>query len=181
MNKGKRKGGYRGMASHELLHELFVKPQVKNLAVKLGRSAVLLYKWAQPRAGDNSGKKNPVDWVVELMQLTDERLVRWICARAGGFFVKNPALTVWRALTLVKAAGAVLMCLVQFQGRLLQAQQDGRVSSKAAEDLRAAWEELKSEAESFVQACERGAFRLGAWFFPVTWFFTTGDLVLAEA
>ena len=163
------------MASHELLHELFVKPQVKNLAVKLGRSPVLLYKWAEPRGGDHSGKKNPLDWLVELMALTDERLVHWVCAKRGGFFVKHSLARMTRQEasqaenSLLEASGKFFMAVTAFL------KPGGRTPENAAR-LRAAWEALKSEGESFVCGCERGMLDCLALLGPCVWWFTLGEL-----
>jgi hypothetical protein len=180
MKKEKRERNYLAMSSWELLHELFIQPQVKNLAAKLGRSAVLLYKWAEPRGGDHSGKKNPLDWLVELMALTDERLVHWVCAKKGGFFVRNPVARRTRQAalraenSLLEASGKFFMAVTAFL------KPGGRTSENAAR-LRTAWEVLKSAGESFVCGCERGLLHCGALFVPLlSWLGLDSTPLLAE-
>ncbi len=80
------------MQSHELLREVFDKDTPKEVAADLGLSTSMIYKWAEaPRHESGSGIDNPLDRIEALIQSTgDQRLVQWICQRAGGFFILNP-------------------------------------------------------------------------------------------
>ena len=159
MKKGRRKRAYKGKASHELLRELFYKPQVKNVAPKLGRSRVLIYKWTQPAGGDNSGRKNPLDWVVELMELTDDRrLIQWLCEQADGYFVPNPTAQPLAGAELLPATSGVMQKLGLLQAVVAEAIQDCQVSRTEAMELRQNWEVLKSDMESYLRECEENRF-----------------------
>ena len=82
---------FAAMESHELLREVFDKKSPKHVADDLELSTSMIYKWTQPREGEGSGIENPLDRVEALHRSTgDQRLVQWICQRAGGFFIKNP-------------------------------------------------------------------------------------------
>ena len=56
----------RGMESHELLREIFDKKNPKEVSADLELSTSMVYKWAQPRAGEGSGIENPLDRVEAL-------------------------------------------------------------------------------------------------------------------
>ena len=82
------------MQSHELLREVFQKCSAKQVAAELGLSLSMIYKWAEPDDGAGSGAANPLDRIEALVRCSnDQRLVQWICERAGGFFIKNPKAT----------------------------------------------------------------------------------------
>ena len=80
------------MQSYELLREVFEKSAPKKVSADLGLSTSMIYKWGEPpdhAAGSGTG--NPLDRIEALIQSTgDQRLVQWICERAGGFFILNP-------------------------------------------------------------------------------------------
>ena len=79
------------MQSHELLREVFEKHNVKQIAAELGLSLSLVYKWAEASEHSGSGATNPLDRIDALLRATkDTRLIEWLCARTGGFFIKNP-------------------------------------------------------------------------------------------
>src|SRR6202046_2897127 len=78
------------MQSHELLREVFEKKKPKEIAADLGLSSSMIYKWGEPNTA-GSGIGNPLDRMEALLKSTgDQRLVQWICQRAGGFFILNP-------------------------------------------------------------------------------------------
>ncbi len=78
------------MQSHELLREVFDKKAPKEVSADLALSTSMIYKWAQPPSQEN-GIGNPLDRIEALINSTgDERIVQWICQRAGGFFILNP-------------------------------------------------------------------------------------------
>ena len=76
------------MQSHELLREVLQKANVKEVSALLGLSLSMIYKWAEPPGeGAGSGAVNPLDRIVALLNATgDERIVQWICQRAGRLF-----------------------------------------------------------------------------------------------
>src|ERR1041385_6807795 len=80
------------MHSHQLLREVFQKASPKQVAADLNLSLSMIYKWSEPPdPAAGSGAVNPLDRIEALLQSTrDERLVQWICQKAGGFFIKNP-------------------------------------------------------------------------------------------
>ena len=98
------------MQSHELLREVFQKCSPKQVAADLGLSLSMIYKWAEP--GDpaaGSGSTNPLDRIDALIRCTqDNRLVQWICQRAGGFFIRNPKTTHPHPAYLIPATNEIV-------------------------------------------------------------------------
>ena len=170
------------MKSYEVMWAFRKQAGAKMVAGAVGLAKSHTDKWCRPVGAGETGELNPLDRVAQMLALPGGReLVKWLCGKAGGYFVRNPALKVWRALTLLKANAVVIGHIAKFQSHLAQAEQDGRISPAAAEQLRADWDEAKAELESFVCACERGAFRCVAFFYPLLYLSTTGELALAEA
>ena len=74
-----------------MLKNAFEKSSPKAIASELGISLSLVYKWAQEQSSTGSGSRNPLDRVLEIIRITDDpRIVEWICAQSGGYFVRNP-------------------------------------------------------------------------------------------
>jgi hypothetical protein len=147
------------MESHELLHEVFSKASVKQVAANLGLSISMVYKWAEPDDGTGSGAVNPLDRIESLVRTTgDERLVQWICQRAGGFFIKNPKSQWPHAHFLIPATNEVVQEFADLLGVVATAASDNLISREEARKIRARWEELKSATEGFVRCCEEGNF-----------------------
>jgi hypothetical protein len=143
---------------------------VKAVAAKLRLSTALVYKWCQecpsPVDPHNSGTINPLDRLRSIVEVTgDARVVNWLCGAAGGFFVSNPEI-------IVRDLGGGLLLttqrVVQDFGDLLtkvsqSIENDGQITLDEADNIRQSWERLKSQAETFVVACERGMYqRAGA-------------------
>ena len=62
------------------------------MAADLGISQSLIYKWSQPVGENQSGSRNPLDRVAALNEAAgDNRLVKWLAADSGGYFVENEA------------------------------------------------------------------------------------------
>lgn len=153
------------MRSYEVLREAADKVGVKMLAAKLRISPALVYKWCEESDAedpDASGSLNPLDRLREIVQLTGHiPVVSWLCQQAHGFFVHNPE----------KFSHDIDADLLQSTQHLVQAfsellndvsesvANDGAIDLKEADRIRRDWEELKTIAETFVVACERGAYR----------------------
>ncbi len=147
------------MQSHELLREVFEKTAPKKVSADLGLSVSMIYKWAEPpdRAA-GSGTGNPLDRIEALLQSTgDQRLVQWICQRAGGFFILNPKNTPHPHF-LVPATNQIVQEFADLLAVIANAAADNRVTPVETRQIRARWEELKSVTEGFVACCEEGSF-----------------------
>ena len=78
------------MESHELMRVLTKKYGSKHIASALGRSQNLVNKWTRPQP-PGTGARNPLDQAALLLECTanDDRLLNWLCAQAGGRFVRG--------------------------------------------------------------------------------------------
>ncbi len=152
------------MESWELLRDATEQAGVKAVAARLGLSTALVYKWCQEpptHDPDASGARNPLDRLKMLFEVPREaRLINWICNAADGFFVPNPRLPPGeRGEQLLGTTQRV----VQDFGELLSdisrsIQNDGLITADEAGTIRQSWEKLKSQAECFVAACEKGLY-----------------------
>ncbi len=146
------------MESHELLREVFEKKTPKEISADLDLSTSMVYKWAQPRAGEGSGIENPLDRMEALFASTgDHRLIQWLCQRAGGFFILNPENTP-HPHYLIPATNQILQEFADLLQVVATAAADNQITPAEAKEIRARWEELKSVTEGFVACCERGNF-----------------------
>lgn len=142
------------MESHELLREVFDKKGPKEISSDLALSASMVYKWAQPDAGIG----NPLDRIEALIRSTgDQRLVQWICQRAGGFFIVNPQ-NAPHPHFLIPATNQIVQEFADLLAVVATAAADNKITRAESEQIRARWEELKSATEGFVVACEEGNF-----------------------
>jgi hypothetical protein len=153
----------RRMKSHELLREVIEKCSPKQMAADLGVSLSLVYKWAEPPeeegSAPGSGATNPLDRVEALLRCTnDERIVQWLCERAGGFFIKNPKKHWAHPEFLVPATNQIVQEFADMLSAIAVAAGDNRISRTEAKSIRARWEELKQVTELFVHCCENGNF-----------------------
>ena len=184
------------MKSYEVMRALRRQAGARVVAAAVGLTKNHTDKWCRPVGGLETGELNPLDRLAQLAALPGGRalvdwlcgralvdwlcgraLVDWLCGRAGGFFVRNPVPQTLRsaagrsqqarARALLAAHSQAEAQLAQFKLDVARAVQDGQVTAAEAAQLRSDWEVAKSELESFVVACERGAFRLGALFFPL--------------
>ncbi len=153
------------MKSWEVLREAADVVGVKMLAARLNLSTALVYKWCQetPKEDpDSSGARNPLDRLREIYDVTkDQRVINWMCNAAQGFYVPNPAVDPGELEEHI--LGTTQRVVEQF-GNLLShisrsIENDGQIVPDEADDIRQAWEKLKSQAECFVVACERGMYR----------------------
>jgi transposase len=146
------------MKSHELLREVFDKCNPKQIAADLGISVSLVYKWAEPEE-TGSGAANPLDRIEALLRCTqDERIVQWLCEKAGGFFIKNPKSNWPHPDFLVPATNQIVQEFADMLSAIALAAADNHITKQEAKNIRARWEELKQVTEGFVCCCENGNF-----------------------
>jgi hypothetical protein len=149
------------MQSHELLREIFQKSSAKSIAADLGLSLSMIYKWAEPDDGTGSGTVNPLDRVEALLRCTnDNRLIQWICQRAGGFFILNPKTNQPHPSFLIPATNEIVQEFADLLAVIATAASDNQITAQEAATIRARWEELKTVTEGFVACCEEGNFSL---------------------
>lgn len=145
------------MESHELLREVFDKKAPKEISADLDLSTSMVYKWAQPAANDG-GIGNPLDRIEALINSTgDQRIVQWICQRAGGFFIINPK-NAPHPYFLIPATNQIVQEFADLLAVVATAAADNKITSTEAKEIRERWEELKSVTEGFVASCESGSF-----------------------
>jgi hypothetical protein len=145
------------MESHELLREVFEKKAAKEVSDDLGLSTSMVYKWAQPSANEG-GIGNPLDRIEALLSSTgDERIVQWICQRAGGFFILNPK-NAPHPHFLIPATNQIVQEFADLLAVVATTAADNQVTLTEARQIRARWEDLKSVTEGFVASCENGNF-----------------------
>jgi len=122
----------------------------------------MVYKWAQPPAGESgggSGIENPLDRVEALFESTgDHRLIQWLCQRAGGFFILNPK-NAPHPPYLIPATNQIVQDFADLLQVIAMAAADSQITPAEAKQIRARWEELKSVTEGFVACCEEGNFQ----------------------
>jgi hypothetical protein len=117
----------------------------------------MVYKWAQPAANEG-GIGNPLDRIEALIQSTgDERIVQWICQRAGGFFIQNPKNTP-HPHYLIPATNQIVQEFADLLATVAITAADNQITAAEAKQIRRRWEELKSVTEGFVASCEAGNF-----------------------
>ena len=145
------------MESYELLREVLEKRTAKEVSADLQLSTSMIYKWAQPSANDG-GVENPLDRVEALYRSTgDQRLIQWLCQRAGGFFILNPK-NAPHPHYMIPATNQIVQEFADLLHVIALATADNQVSPHEAAQIRARWEELKSVTECFVAGCEEGDF-----------------------
>ena len=145
------------MESYELLREVLEKKTAKEVSADLQLSTSMIYKWAQP-SGNDGGVENPLDRVEALYQSTgDQRLIQWLCQRAGGFFILNPK-NATHPHYMIPAANQIVQEFADLLHVIALATADNQISPVEAGQIRARWEELKTVTEGFVAGCEEGDF-----------------------
>ena len=154
------------MQSWEVLRDAAERIGVKALAAKLKLSTALVYKWCQEAPSEAeptcSGARNPLDRLKMIVTATgDPGIINWLCQAADGFYVANPAVNPNQQEEQILTS---TQHVVQDFGDLLAnishgIEDDGQISPEEAEQIRQSWERLKTQAECFVVACERGLYR----------------------
>jgi len=147
------------MHSHELLKEVLKKYSAKQIAAEMALSISLIYKWAEiPPDDSGHGANNPLDRIEQLIRITgDKRIAQWVCERAGGFFISNPAAGP-HPHALIPATNSIVQEFADMLQVIAMAAADQTITSDEAMSIRARWEELKSVTEGFVRAAEEGKF-----------------------
>jgi hypothetical protein len=154
------KGGER-MESYEVLRDAVGGVGVKSVAVDMGLSSAMVYRWCEDsKPDDASGAKNPLDRLSMIYELTqDSRPIEWLCQQANGFFVQNPVAQSTFSSPVFEATQRMLKEFSDvLQGVNSSMKDDGKIDGDEAAKLRSEWEDLKSIAESFIIACERGKY-----------------------
>lgn len=147
------------MQSHEVLKEVLKKTSAKQISADMGLSLSLIYKWAEPPQDETgSGANNPLDRIEQLLRITnDPRIAQWVCERAGGFFINNPAAKP-HPYQLIPLTNSIVQEFADMLGVIAVAAADSTISKDEAKAIRRRWEDLKSVTEGFVHSCEVGNF-----------------------
>ncbi len=147
------------MESHEIIKDAVDKTGPKEVAAELGLSLSLIYKWAQAAEEDGSGSRNPLDRVLQLVEITDDHsLIQWLCVRTGGYYVHNHSTESEEGYEVVPATNEIVQQFADLLQVITQAAFDQSISEDESERIRKVWEDLKRYTEGFVRCCEDGDF-----------------------
>lgn len=145
--------------SYELLREVFKETSPKEVADHVGLSLSMIYKWAEETGETGSGTVNPLDRVVSLIEATsDDRIIRWLSNRSGGYFIVNPENQAPEEKELMQATNQIIQEFASLLSLVAHAASDGSITPDEAKKIRANWQNLKSTTEGFVHHCENGEF-----------------------
>ena len=148
------------MESHEVLRRALQKTTPKAVAAELGVSLSLVYKWAEKPTEHGSGSKNPLDRLLQIIDLSgDTGIVEWLCRQQNGHFVKDPDVTGEKIDHVLPATQEIIGQFSDLLARISDAADDHSVNADEADEIRQIWDKLKSYAEGFVRACENGDFK----------------------
>jgi hypothetical protein len=148
------------MESHEVLRRALRKTTPKAVAADLGVSLSLVYKWAEKPTDDGSGSKNPLDRLLQIIELSgDTGIVEWLCRKQGGHFVKDPDVSGEQVGHVLPATQEIIGHFSDLLNQISDAAVDHSVTRDEASEIRQTWDKLKSYAEAFVRACENGNFK----------------------
>jgi hypothetical protein len=148
------------MESHEVLKRALRKTTPKAVAAELGVSLSLVYKWAEKPSETGSGSFNPLDRLLQIIDLSgDNGIVEWLCRQQGGHFVKDPDVSGHQVGNVLTATQEIIGQFSDLLNEISSASDDQSVCDKEAVAIRQCWDKLKSYAEAFVRACEAGEFK----------------------
>jgi hypothetical protein len=148
------------MESHDVLKRALQKTTPKAVAADLGVSLSLVYKWTEKPEDDGTGSRNPLDRLLQIIDLSgDTGIIDWLCRRQGGHFVRDPDLSGEQVDHVLPATQEIIGKFSTLLVRISEAANDHSVTKKEASEIRECWDELKSYAEAFVRACEKGAYK----------------------
>lgn len=149
------------MESHEVLRRALRKTTPKAVASDLGVSLSLVYKWAEKPIDDGSGSKNPLDRVLQIIELSgDTGIVEWLCRQQNGHFVRDPDVDDEKVDHVLPATQEIIGQFSDLLEQITDAADDHSVTKQEADEIRECWDKLKSYAEAFVRACEAGDFKV---------------------
>ena len=149
------------MESHEVLRRALRKTTPKAVASDLGVSLSLVYKWAEKPTDDGSGSNNPLDRLLQIIELSgDTGIVEWLCRQQGGHFVKDPDVNGHQIDHVLPATQEIIGQFSDLLEQITDAADDHSVTPEEADEIRQCWDKLKSYAEAFVRACEKGDFKV---------------------
>ncbi len=148
------------MESHEVLRRALRKTTPKAVAADLGVSLSLVYKWAEKPTDFGSGSKNPLDRLLQIIELSgDTGIVEWLCRQQGGHFVRDPDVTGHQQEHILPATQEIIGQFSDLLNEISDAADDHSVTHDEAVAIRQVWDKLKSYAEGFVRACEKGDYK----------------------
>ncbi|MBC8125967.1 MAG: hypothetical protein H8M99_02310 [Gloeobacteraceae cyanobacterium ES-bin-144] len=148
------------MESHEILRRALRKTSPKAVAAELGVSLSLVYKWAEKPLDDGSGSKNPLDRLLQIIELSgDTGIVEWLCREQKGHFVKDPDVEGVRIEHVLPATQEIIGHFSDLLNQISSAATDHSITKDESDEIRQCWDKLKSYAEAFVRACENGDFK----------------------
>jgi hypothetical protein len=148
------------MESHDVLKQALRKTSPKAVAADLGVSLSLVYKWAEKPSDDGSGSRNPLDRLLQIIELSgDQGIVEWLCRKQGGHFVKDPDVGDQHLDHILPATQEIIGRFSDLLSRISEAVEDHSVCHKEADEIRQCWDKLKSCGEAFVRSCEKGDFQ----------------------
>lgn len=149
------------MESHEVLKRALRKTTPKAVAAELGVSLSLVYKWAEKPNETGSGSFNPLDRLLQIIDLSgDTGIVEWLCRQQGGHFVKDPDVSGHQVNHVLSATQEIIGQFSDLLNEISDAADDQSVCKDEAVAIRQCWDKLKSYAEAFVRACEAGDFKV---------------------
>ena len=147
------------MESHEVLKRALRKTSPKAVAAELGVSLSLVYKWAEKPTDLGSGSRNPLDRLLQIIELSgDTGIVEWLCRHQGGHFVKDPDVSSHEVEHVLPATQEIIGQFSDLLNEISDAAEDHSICKVEAAEIRECWDKLKSYAEGFVRACEDGAY-----------------------
>lgn len=147
-------------ASYEVLKETIAIKGAKAIAAEMNLSTPMVYKWCQLSSDEGSGARNPLDNTLFICQQTgDSAPVDWLCEQLNSYRVNNYKSEHPVAENLPENLQSIIK---EFSDLLSTAstsfEKGNDITRKEADQIRKEWQELKSIGESFVAACEQGAF-----------------------
>lgn len=152
------------MRSFEIIKEAVKEPGVKRVASDMNLSTSLIYKWCQENETElSAGADNPLDRVKKLYEITGQvSLIQWLCKEADGFFTHNPS-GLDKDVSGKNPLKMTQKMLEEFSELLTAVsksiENDDIIDEIETKHIRSLWEKLKTSTESFVLACEDGAYR----------------------
>lgn len=148
------------MESHEVLRRALRKTSPKAVASELGVSLSLVYKWAEKPNELGSGSYNPLDRLLQIIELSgDMGIVEWLCRQQQGHFVRDPDVSEHQIKHVLPSTQEIIGQFSDLLNQISAAAHDHSVTEAEAVDIRQCWDKLKSYAEAFVRSCENGDFK----------------------